>query len=112
MTSVFAMGMLFSGFVIGFCFAEFRRKQSLAKREKETQQQPDQPLRVARVLFGAGTDTIIELADGRSFRGGCTVWRAYPSGDRAPIDTALWLSDREKEYNWLYKSGDYSPKEK
>ena len=36
----------------------------------------------------------------REFRGSCTVWHEYPSGNRAGTHIERWLSDREKSYQW------------
>jgi hypothetical protein len=49
----------------------------------------------------------VEFRNGKTqtYRGGCTVWHAVPSGDRAGSSVERWLCDRWTAIKWTEQEG-------
>lgn len=47
-----------------------------------------------------GHDYELVFDDGNAYRGDCTVWHHYPSGERADTSTESWLCDVWQRIKW------------
>ena len=71
---------------------------------RHTSIKPFRELLVARVEWNGERDMTFYLSDGRAFRGWCTVWHEFPSGDSAPTRMSSWLCDRWRVEQWKRES--------
>lgn len=52
------------------------------------------------------TDYILTLADGRQYRGDCTVWYSWPDGHRAGTGMESFLCEKWKVIKWKEEERD------
>lgn len=50
-----------------------------------------------------GDDYIITLSNGKTYRGECTVWYVYPSGQRCDTFMESFLSEQWNKIRWEEK---------
>lgn len=84
------------GFVCGVFVSVFE-----AYLEKAASNQKAVSLAVRTITKATDQKYEVLLEDGRVFRGAeGSVWREYPSGNRAHTGLEAWLSDRLTAFRW------------